>query len=158
MVKIKENYEEFFRRGLIKIIGPMAYGAQTSIAKSAGIVPQQINAILKGRRYGSEDVKRKISDALGQTYEEMIALGKGGSADPPGTSGMKCAEGKALEKRPVEVQMERELLRMAKFVLRSGTAEGAALHANIVAFYSSLTRQMTPVARGGAKSPPRRGP
>lgn len=55
--------------------------------------------------------------------------------------GTQDAEKSRLVKKiPEDKPMEDRLLEMARLVLRSGTAEAAALHANIVAFFGSLGR------------------
>jgi hypothetical protein len=61
--------------------------------------------------------------------------------------GIKTLEGtqnaekdQLLKKIQAEGPMEDGLIEMARVVLRSGTPEAAALHANIVAFFTSLGR------------------
>ncbi len=41
-------------------------------------------------------------------------------------------------------EMEENLIRMARRVLRSGTSQAAALHANIIAFYDALKTKDDP--------------
>lgn len=50
-------------------------GGQARIAKRAGLSPSYLNDILKKRKLGSEEAKRKLAFALGSTYEELLTIG-----------------------------------------------------------------------------------
>ncbi len=73
----REPIAEYFRLALEETLGPVAQrGVQARIAATAGISPSYLNDILKGRTDGSEDVRRAISKAIGQSYEQMIDRGR----------------------------------------------------------------------------------
>ena len=67
-------------------------------------------------------------------------------------NGMQIAIRKEAQISVVEGdEMEENLIRKARYILRSGTTQASALHANIIAFYDSLKPK-------GNWDPPRKGP
>jgi hypothetical protein len=56
------NLDEKFKAALIE--ATKKRGVQAQIAKVSGLGATYINNIIKGRNYGSEEVKRKIAAAL----------------------------------------------------------------------------------------------
>lgn len=52
-------------------------GAQSRLASEQNLDRGYVNAIVKGRKPGSDDVKAKIAGHFNMTYEEMLSLGRG---------------------------------------------------------------------------------
>lgn len=76
MKKIDANkVERAFQEALRAEIDRRPHGLQVELAQKCGVKPQYINAIYKGRKPGSETVRRKIADALGYGYEEFLEMG-----------------------------------------------------------------------------------
>jgi len=77
MITKSEDIDTFFRAALAKIISEKGWGAKADTARKAGVSNAYIVDILKGRRAGSERIKRTIASALGFSYEEMLSIGRG---------------------------------------------------------------------------------
>lgn len=52
------------------------HGAQSAIARAADITPSYLNDIVKSRAQGSEETRRKIAQAVGMDYEDMLTQGR----------------------------------------------------------------------------------
>ena len=92
---------------------------------------------------------------------QNIESGKHGSLDKTLSHVLTALGGieNAIEKEgqiknAEENEMEENLIRMARSVLRSGTTQASALHANIIAFYDSLRLKegLDPTLRGPERS------
>lgn len=71
------NIDEIFRTALLYLLPPIR-GAQATLARKAGVHPPYLNRIIKGGS-GSDDVYRKIADALGypgRKYEDFLEVGR----------------------------------------------------------------------------------
>lgn len=72
------SIEEIFRAAVLDAIGEQR-GAQSRLAKAAGVHPPYLNGILKGNKPGTDDVRRAIADALGypgRKYEDFLDIGR----------------------------------------------------------------------------------
>jgi transcriptional regulator with XRE-family HTH domain len=72
----KEPLDRIFRAALQDRITKGGRGTQAMVSKKAGLLPSYVNDILKGRKYGSEEVRRAIAMALGYNYEDFLDLGR----------------------------------------------------------------------------------
>lgn len=71
------DYQEDFRKALIKYLKPLGHGAQTKLSRKAGVSTNIICSIINGRRTASERTKNRIANALGYTYDDFLAFGRG---------------------------------------------------------------------------------
>lgn len=81
MITKSEDIDTIFRIALGKIVSEKGWGGKSDTARKAGVSNAYIVDILKGRRAGTERVKRVIATALGFSYEEMLNIGRG--KEPP---------------------------------------------------------------------------
>jgi transcriptional regulator with XRE-family HTH domain len=76
-VEIEPGKEsEYFRAALIHALHMRKDLNQTSLAKRAETSQQYVNYIYRGTREGTEETRRKISVALGVSYERMLEVGR----------------------------------------------------------------------------------
>ena len=69
------NVNEAFAEALKKYVNESPWGSQNQLSKISGVARVTISQILNGYRMASEDVKHKIANALGYSYEEILILG-----------------------------------------------------------------------------------
>lgn len=67
---------DYFRAALVHLLSEKGRGAQTRLAIDQGIDRGYLNAIVKGRKAGSERVREKIACYFNIDYEKMLALGR----------------------------------------------------------------------------------
>lgn len=65
-----------FRATLSHLLAHEGRGAQSGLAGQQNIDRGYLNAIIKGRKPGSEEVRAKIASYFGMTYEDMLVLGR----------------------------------------------------------------------------------
>jgi len=65
-----------FRAALAHLLVREGRGAQSRLASQQGIDRGYLNAIIKGRKSGSEAIREKITEYFRMEYEEMLALGR----------------------------------------------------------------------------------
>ena len=61
---------------LTTLLAQEGRGAQTRLATEQGIDRGYFNAIVKGSKSGADDVRVKIANHFGMTFEDMLALGR----------------------------------------------------------------------------------
>lgn len=66
-----------FQAALAHLLAQEGRGAQSRLASQQNIDRGYLNAIVKGRKPGSEEVRAKIAGYFNMTYEDMLALGRG---------------------------------------------------------------------------------
>lgn len=66
-----------FQAALAHLLTQEGRGAQSRLAGQQKIDRGYLNAIVKGRKPGSEEVRAKIAGHFNMTYEDMLALGRG---------------------------------------------------------------------------------
>jgi transcriptional regulator with XRE-family HTH domain len=71
-----QSIAQQFGRALVFLLEKEGRGAQTRLAREQGIDRGYLNAIIQGRKTGSENVRSKIADYFRMPYEEMLALGR----------------------------------------------------------------------------------
>ncbi|EKD40599.1 MAG: hypothetical protein ACD_75C00002G0004 [uncultured bacterium] len=65
-----------FRAALSHLLAQEGRGAQTRLANQQGIDRGYLNAIVKGRKPGSDEIRDKITTHFNLDYEDMLALGR----------------------------------------------------------------------------------
>jgi transcriptional regulator with XRE-family HTH domain len=78
-----------FQAALAHLLAQEGRGAQSRLAGQQNIDRGYLNAIVKGRKPGSEEVRAKIASHFNMTYEDMLALGRGilGKGEKSGADG-----------------------------------------------------------------------
>ena len=71
-----QSIAQQFGKALAFLLEKEGWGAQTRLAREQGIDKGYLNAIVQGRKTGSEKVRSKIADHFRMPYEEMLALGR----------------------------------------------------------------------------------
>ncbi len=71
------DYNEDFKKALVKYLEPLGRGGQTALSRKTGISTNVICSIVNGRRTASERTKNSITNALGYTYDEFLNFGRG---------------------------------------------------------------------------------
>jgi transcriptional regulator with XRE-family HTH domain len=66
-----------FQAALTHLLTQEGRGTQSRLAGQQKIDRGYLNAIVKGRKPGSEEVRAKIAGYFNMTYEDMLALGRG---------------------------------------------------------------------------------
>ena len=75
---MSRSIDEIFRVAVLDRIGDRR-GAQAQLSRASGVHPPYLNGILKGRKPGTEEVRRRIAEALGypdRRYEEFLEIGR----------------------------------------------------------------------------------
>ena len=65
-----------FGKALVFLLEKEGWGAQARLAREKDIDRGYLNAIIQGRKSGSEHVRGQIADYFHMPYEEMLALGR----------------------------------------------------------------------------------
>jgi len=71
-----QSIAQQFSRALVFLLEKEGRGAQTRLAREKDIDRGYLNAIIQGRKSGSEKVRSKIAEHFHIPYEEMLALGR----------------------------------------------------------------------------------
>lgn len=71
-----QSVSNHFRTALSHLLAQEGRGAQSSLAGQQNIDRGYLNAIIKGRKPGSEEVRAKIASYFDITYEDMLVLGR----------------------------------------------------------------------------------
>ncbi|OKY73949.1 MAG: hypothetical protein BM485_15955 [Desulfobulbaceae bacterium DB1] len=77
-------------------------GAQSRLAGQQNIDRGYLNAIVKGRKPGSEEVRAKIAGHFNMTYESMLALGRGLLGKAKGETSLKMKGGEEISAPPLD--------------------------------------------------------
>lgn len=67
---------EQFRAALNNLLQQEGRGAQVRLAVAQNIDRGYLNAVIKGRKPAAEEIRLKIADHFGMTYEAMLILGR----------------------------------------------------------------------------------
>ncbi len=65
-----------FQAALLHLLAREGRGAQTRLAKQQNIDRGYLNAIVKGRKSGSEKIRSKIASHFDMAYEDVFILGR----------------------------------------------------------------------------------
>lgn len=71
-----QSVSKQFHAALSYLLGEEGRGAQSRLSCEQKIDRGYLNAIVKGRKPGSEEVRMKIAAHFRMTYEEMLAMGR----------------------------------------------------------------------------------
>lgn len=85
-----------FQAALGHLLAEEGRGAQSRLAGQQNIDRGYLNAIVKGRKPGSEEVRAKIACYFNMTYEDMLALGRGILGGGEGETSLKPKGGKGF--------------------------------------------------------------
>ncbi len=85
-----------FQAALTHLLAQEGRGAQSRLAGQQNIDRGYLNAIVKGRKPGSEEVRAKIAAHFNMTYEDMLALGRGILGGSEGETSLKPKGGKGF--------------------------------------------------------------
>ncbi len=146
-----------FRAALSHLLELEGRGAQARLASTQGIDRGYLNAIVKGRKDGSEMVREKIAHYFSMDYEKMLAMGRQlsevGALDRSQTraygKGTLPANGEVCENCNQPQQPEEdalspdtsEVLLKGMAILESGTSYGELLKSLITTFYDTIGTQ-----------------
>lgn len=129
-------------------------GFQKNLALRVDVRPQYIYKLVHQKSYGSEQIRRKIANALGYEYEEFLKIGErilDGNIQVEAEEVKKSQE--SLARASPDARMQ-ELLDMTEYVLEADHPEiTPALESNIVAFYYAVLRdEDQPKDEGGLQA------
>ena len=115
-----QSVSNHFHAALSYLLTQEGRGAQSRLAGQQNIDRGYLNAIVKGRKPGAEEVRAKIASHFDMTYEDMLALGRRilGGEDIIISAGNRGG----VHKPPVRIDMaksERKAID-SKFPLKSG--------------------------------------
>lgn len=98
-----QSFTNQFQAALTHLLTQEGRGAQSRLASQQKIDRGYLNAIVKGRKPGSEEVRAKIADHFNMTYEDILALGRGilGSGETEISEGTLENEQKAAERNDI---------------------------------------------------------
>ena len=82
---MKMSIPQQFRVALNHLLQLEGRGAQVRLSTAQNIDRGYLNAIIKGRKPGAEDIRVRIATHFGMTYEEMLALGRRPIEDKAGS-------------------------------------------------------------------------
>ena len=82
---MKTSIPQQFRVALNHLLQLEGRGAQVRLSTAQNIDRGYLNAIIKGRKPGAEDIRVRIATHFGMTYEEMLALGRRSIEDKAGS-------------------------------------------------------------------------
>jgi len=126
---------EQFRAALNFLLHQEGRGAQVRLAVAQNIDRGYLNAVIKGRKPGAEEIRLKVADHFGMTYEAMLTLGRAVQEGPvvqgQGVSRLRSSRdtqssGESLDQHPDK--MKSETLQRALEVLNSETEYGTILN------------------------------
>jgi len=147
-----------FRAALTHLLAQEGRGAQSRLSKQQNIDRGYLNAIVKGRKPGSEKIRSKIADHFDMAYEDMFILGRRileqtdsssenyeiqmpdvlSAAEPtPQNEQASNALGFRTTEEDASAIIQTKILKMIE-LLESGTRYGNLLAGLIDSFYDSL--------------------
>ncbi|UQZ88773.1 hypothetical protein C4J81_05965 [Deltaproteobacteria bacterium Smac51] len=71
-----KKLNEYYSAALKAVIKSRPRGFRTELALDARVNPSQVSDIVHGRRYGSEETRRTLVEALGWDYEDFLRYGQ----------------------------------------------------------------------------------
>lgn len=74
--EMKQTISKQFHAALTYLLAKEGRGAQSRLAQEHNIDRGYMNAIVKGRKAGAEELRTRIAAHFQMTYEEMLALGR----------------------------------------------------------------------------------
>lgn len=160
-----------FHTALSYLLKKEGRGSQTRLSTQQSIDRGYLNAIIKGRKPGSEDVREKIASHFNLAYEEMLVLGRTLLEGDEGTKEYagKCPNGTAGQEvptvfsqiadkgerdskiKPIEKAAKNEYnisdkIRKVVAILESDTSHRDILAELIDVFYAAVDKEKDKVA------------
>ncbi|MDD5434808.1 MAG: hypothetical protein PH343_05200 [Nitrospira sp.] len=160
-----------FHAALSYLLKKEGRGSQTRLSNQQSIDRGYLNAIIKGRKPGSEDVREKIASHFNLAYEEMLVLGRTllegdegakeyagkcpvGTADQevPTVFSQIADKGERVSKiKPIEKAAKNEYnisdkIRKVVAILESDTSHRDILAELIDVFYAAVDKEKDKVA------------
>ena len=137
---------EQFRVALNFLLHQEGRGAQVSLAVAQNIDRGYLNAVIKGKKPGAEEIRLKIADHFGMTYETMLILGRavqeGTVAQGQGVSRLRPSKDTQSRAEYLEQQHQEktksETLQRVLDVLTSETGYSAILKEVIDTLYEAM--------------------
>lgn len=142
-----------FRASLTHLLAQEGRGAKTRLANQQGIDRGYLNAIIKGRKPGSDEIRDKITAHFNLDYEDMLALGRwlleeqdgGQRMDKSAVKNLEVAEAvkevidyQRLRKRGKDRSSFSGKIIKALEILESGTSYSNLLVGLIDTFHNSI--------------------
>ena len=144
-----------FRAALNHLLRQEGRGAQVRLSTSQDIDRGYLNAIIKGRKPGAEDIRARIANHFGMTYEEMLVLGRriqeeGAETEErvvreirlPQNSAKReegVAEDNENEKRNKPLERITKRIQQVREILESGTEHSISLSIVIDTYHQAIT-------------------
>lgn len=154
-----------FHAALSYLLKKEGRGSQTRLSNQQSIDRGYLNAIIKGRKPGSEDVREKIASHFNLAYEEMLVLGRtlleGDEGNcPVGTAaqevptvfsqiadkGERGSKIKPIEKAAKNEYNISDKIRKVVAILESDTSHRDILAELIDVFYATVDKEKDKVA------------
>jgi|GEM_PF-1691579 len=137
-----ETSNDCFVAALQKKLKEQGRGAKKKLATRVGVSPNHLSDILAERKNAGQKLKERISDALGISFEEMLALGRHLIESRSGkgindVSGDDRDMGVIVTGEP-ESAYTTDFMAMASRILGSNTPYRQALISNITAYHQAL--------------------
>ena len=143
---MKQTISEQFHAALTYFLKKEGRGAQARLAQEQNIDRGYMNAIVKGRKAGAEELRTRIAAHFQTTYEDMLAIGRiileGGNVPLPGESGgakQDIVESTELEKSEKPRPSISDNLLKIVAILESDSRYGDALSGLVDAFYEAVS-------------------
>jgi hypothetical protein len=126
-----QSVSKQFRAALTHLLAHEGRGAQTRLAIQQGIDRGYLNAIVKGRKPGSDGIRGKITTHFKMDYEDMLALGRRLLEEQ---GGLVSGKGKVMEKTVTEKREVEENVSEGNISLKlqKGGGEGSNVSLKIV--------------------------
>lgn len=137
-----ETSNDCFVAALQKKLKEQGRGAKKKLATHVGVSPNHLSDILAERKNAGQKLKERIADALGISFEEMLALGRHLIESRSGKvindlSGDDSDKGMLVTGEP-ESAYTTDFMAMASRILGSNTPYRQALISNITAYHQAL--------------------
>ncbi|MGB3209286.1 MAG: hypothetical protein WBB19_01130 [Desulforhopalus sp.] len=137
-----ETSNDCFIAALQKELKEQGRGAKKKLAASVDVSPNHLSDILALRKNAGQNLKERIADNLGISFEEMLVLGRRiiegwedeGGNNVSGSDSSKDDRG-GMEQKSIRMN---DLLAMAARVLESKTPYRQALISNITAYHQAM--------------------
>lgn len=129
-----QSVSQQFRTALTHLLAKEGRGAQTRLANQQGIDRGYLNAIVKGRKPGSDEIRDKITTHFNLDYEDMLALGRCLLEEQ---DGLTSGKGQRMDKSAVKDLEVAETVQEVKEVidyqrLRKGGGDPSSFSSKIV--------------------------
>lgn len=137
-----ETSNDCFIAALQKELKTQGRGAKKDLASSVGVSPNHLSDILALRKNAGQNLKERIADNLGVSFEEMLVLGRRiieERADAGGDHPVEKDNSSGSEEVFTHLSdQSADFLAMARTILESNTPFREALISNITAYHQAI--------------------